>query len=86
MPVNLILAICILGVDFLVYAAFRWAYGDRRAAIARKIAEEREALKEEDRRHWPETRARLQQARERMATRRSKVIRAHGSWSVNRAA
>lgn len=86
MPFDLILAMCILGVDFLVYAAFRWAYGDRRAALARKIAEEKEAFKEEDRRGGPETRARLQRVRERMAKGRSGMIRTRGSWFVNRAA
>jgi len=38
MPLTAFIAICILGIDFMVYALFEWTYGDKRRAISRKIA------------------------------------------------
>lgn len=37
MPLTAFLTICILGIDFMIYALFQWTYGDKRRAIARKI-------------------------------------------------
>ncbi len=37
MPLTAFIAICILGIDFMVYALFQWTYGDKRRAISRKI-------------------------------------------------
>ncbi|HXY01623.1 MAG TPA: hypothetical protein VEI54_11935 [Candidatus Limnocylindrales bacterium] len=47
MSLTLFAALCILGVDFLIYVLFQWTYGDKRRALARKIAAERKALKEQ---------------------------------------
>jgi hypothetical protein len=38
MPLNVFFTLCILGIDFMVYAFFQWTYGDKRRSIARKIA------------------------------------------------
>lgn len=38
MPLNVFFTLCILGIDFMVYALFQWTYGDKRRSIARKIA------------------------------------------------
>lgn len=46
MSLTVFLALCILGLDFLIYVLFHWTYGDRRAALARRIAAQRSALQE----------------------------------------
>ena len=74
MWLGIFVAICIIGVDFLIYALFQWTYGDRRAALRKKVALQREAMRTEkprllllsSRKAGPETRARLQKVRERM--------------------
>jgi hypothetical protein len=35
MSVTMIMAFCILGCDFVLYALFYWAYADRRAKASR---------------------------------------------------
>jgi len=45
MSLNAFLALCILGLDFMIYALFQWTYGDKRSALARQIAAHRNALK-----------------------------------------
>jgi hypothetical protein len=47
MSLNIFLMMCILGIDFMIYVFFRWVYGDKRGAIARKVAACRETLNEE---------------------------------------
>jgi len=47
MSVTVFLALCILGMDFLIYALFEWTYGEKRSALARRIAAHREAVKEQ---------------------------------------
>jgi hypothetical protein len=49
MSVTLFLAICILGIDFMVYALFEWSYGDKRKAIARQVAAHRNVAGEKPR-------------------------------------
>lgn len=41
------LALCVLGLDFMIYALFQWTYGDKRRAIARQLAAHKNALKEQ---------------------------------------
>ena len=70
------LAVSVLSVDFLVYVLFQWTFGDKRRAIQKKLAEQRQALQLETARPFlvcsgkvgPQTQARLQKVRERMAT------------------
>jgi hypothetical protein len=38
MSLTLFLALCILGLDFVIYAFFQWMYGDKRSALARQLA------------------------------------------------
>ena len=38
MSLNVFLALCILGVDFMIYALFQWTYGDKRGAHGRHLA------------------------------------------------
>jgi hypothetical protein len=77
MSLNIFVALCVLGVDFLIYVLFQWTYGDKRKAIERKLLAQRNAMKVElarpfivSRRHvGPETQARLRRVKERMAGR-----------------
>jgi hypothetical protein len=43
MSLNIFFTLCILGIDFMIYAFFQWTYGDKRRAVARKIAAIRNA-------------------------------------------
>jgi hypothetical protein len=47
MPFSIFVAISILGLDFMIYVLFKLLYGDRRSAIARRVAEQRKAAKAE---------------------------------------
>ena len=47
MSVTIFLALCVLGLDFMIYALFMWTYGDKRNAVARKLAAYKNALKEQ---------------------------------------
>jgi hypothetical protein len=75
MSLNVFMAICVVGVDFLIYALFQWTYGDKRRALQKKLAEQRKAMEVEgsrpflvsSRRTGAVTQARLQRVRERMA-------------------
>jgi hypothetical protein len=40
-------ALCILGLDFMIYALFQWTYGDKRNALARQLAAHKNALKKQ---------------------------------------
>ena len=44
MALTVFLALCILGVDFLIYVLFQWTWGDKRHSIARQVAAHRKAL------------------------------------------
>ena len=50
MALTLFLALCILGVDFLIYVLFQWTWGDKRRAIARQVAAHRKAIEGQPRR------------------------------------
>jgi hypothetical protein len=50
MALTVFLALCILGVDFLIYVLFQWTWGDKRRAIARQVAAHRNALEGQPRR------------------------------------
>jgi hypothetical protein len=43
MSLNVFVTLCIVGIDFLVYFLFQWTYGDKRRAMARKLAAIRRA-------------------------------------------
>jgi hypothetical protein len=47
MSLNVFLALCILGLDFMIYVLFKLLYGDRRSVIARRVAAQREAARAE---------------------------------------
>ncbi len=78
MSLAIFLAICIVGVDFLIYVLFQWTFGDKRRAIARKLAAHRGATQTQAQAQpqprpflvqaGPRTRARLQKVRARLAT------------------
>jgi hypothetical protein len=44
MALTVFFAICILGVDFLIYALLQWTWGDKRRSIARQVAAHRKAF------------------------------------------
>jgi hypothetical protein len=41
------LGLCIVGLDFMIYALFKWTYGDKRSEIARKVAAYKESAKQQ---------------------------------------
>jgi hypothetical protein len=43
MSLTVFLWLCILGLDFIIYAFFQWIYGDKRSAIARQIGARKNA-------------------------------------------
>jgi len=43
MGLTVFFALCILGLDFMIYVLFKLLYGDRRSVIARRVAEQRKA-------------------------------------------
>jgi hypothetical protein len=43
MSLTVFLALCILGLDFMIYVLFKLLFGDRRSAIARRVAKQRKA-------------------------------------------
>jgi hypothetical protein len=47
MSLTVFLALCILGLDFMIYMLFQWTYGEKRRAIARKVAAHRKAFEEQ---------------------------------------
>lgn len=46
-PLGIFIALCIVGIDFLLYFLFQWMYGEKRATIAKKVAAQRLALEKE---------------------------------------
>jgi hypothetical protein len=47
MSLTVFLALCIVGLDFMIYVLFKLLYGDRRSVIARRVAAQREAARAE---------------------------------------
>jgi hypothetical protein len=47
MSLTVFLALCILGLDFMIYGFFQWIYDDKRSALARQLAARKIALKEQ---------------------------------------
>lgn len=77
MSFTVFIAICVLGIDFLIYVLFQWTFGDKRRAMQKKLLEHRNAMQQQPARPFlvssrkpggPETQARLRKVRERMAT------------------
>jgi hypothetical protein len=74
MSLTVFVALCVVGIDFLIYVLFQWTYADKRAAMARKLAAQRNAMEQEvlrpfvvsSRKGGPETQARIRRVRERM--------------------
>jgi len=50
MGLTVFFALCILGIDFMIYALFQWTWGDKRRAIARQVAAHRKAFDTQPRR------------------------------------
>jgi hypothetical protein len=46
MSLTIFLALCILGVDFLIYVLLHWTFGDKRKAISRQLAEHKASFQE----------------------------------------
>ncbi len=70
MSFHLFIAVCILGLDFLIFVLFQWTLGDKRRAMAKKLVEAREQnvrpFLVRSGRGGAETQARLRKVRERM--------------------
>ena len=47
MSLTIFLALCILGMDFMIYALFKLLYADRRSLIARRVAAQRKTARAE---------------------------------------
>jgi hypothetical protein len=78
MSLYVFLTVCVLGMDFLIFVLFQWMYADKRKAMARKLAECREAENKKVmpfavRPRGPVTQIRLQKVRQRMASREPRV-------------
>jgi hypothetical protein len=72
MSLTVFIAICVLGLDFLLYVLFQWTYADKRRALQRKVSAQRKAMKirpfvVDSPKAGPLTRARLERVRARMA-------------------
>ncbi len=88
MSLTVFLALCILGLDFLIYVLFQWMYGDKRRAIEKKLAAQREAMNLErpgpvlvsSRKNHSETQLRLQKVRARMAGSKPREMQRGGSF------
>ena len=50
MGLTVFFALCILGIDFMLYVLFQWTWGDKRRAIARQVAAHRKAFDAQARR------------------------------------
>jgi predicted aldo/keto reductase-like oxidoreductase len=81
MSLILFVALCVLAVDFLIYVLLQWTYGDKRQAMAKKLAAMREAEKKSMRPFVVEarsggaiTQARLQKVRQRMGHMRERRL------------
>jgi hypothetical protein len=46
MSTTIFITFCILGLDFMIYAFFRWTFGDKRDKLARELAARRNALQQ----------------------------------------
>jgi hypothetical protein len=76
MSLGIFLTLAIIGVDFLIYFLFQWMYGEKRAAIVKKVAAQRRAIEEEAVRPFvvrspragAVTRERVRKIRERMGS------------------
>ena len=44
MSLTIFLAVCVLGLDFMIYLFCQWTFGDKRKVIARAVAEQRELM------------------------------------------
>ena len=81
---GIFIALCIVGADLLLYFLFHWMYGEKRAAIAKRVAAQRQAIERErtealrqqagpflvhSREAGPVTQKRLRKIRERMRIR-----------------
>ena len=67
------IAVCVLGLDFLLYVLFQWMYGDKRREIARKLAACRESGKVRPFVRGRKTEERLLKVRERMKEREARI-------------
>lgn len=47
MSLTVFLALCILGLDFMIYVSFKLTLSDRRSVIARRVAAHRAAVQAE---------------------------------------
>ena len=48
MSFGIFLTLCTLGADLLIYFLFQWIYGEKRAALARRVTAQRQAMEEEN--------------------------------------
>ena len=44
MSLGIFLALCIVGIDVLIYFLFQWMYGEKQAEIVKKVAAQRRAM------------------------------------------
>lgn len=50
MSLDLLLAFCVLGIAFMIYALFQWTYGDKHRARGRQLPARKNALMNQSRR------------------------------------
>ncbi len=47
MSLTIFLAICVLGLDFMIFLLFQWTYGDKRRVLARQLAVHKNAFQQQ---------------------------------------
>jgi hypothetical protein len=68
MGLTVFFALCILGIDFMIYVLFQWTWGDKRRAIARQVAAHRKAFEAQARRPFLVPSSESAPARQRSAS------------------
>jgi hypothetical protein len=82
MSTTIFIAFCILGLDFMIYAFFRWTYGDKRNKLARQLAARKNALQEPSPRPFLIASRKAALGSGRVAESEPKGPEPHGSYKV----
>jgi hypothetical protein len=89
MSFNVFIAVCVLGIDFLIYVLFQWTYGDKRREMTERVEAHRKVIGGQANKPFvvrsgmpgAETQLRIQLVRERMAKAKPGALRAGESYN-----
>jgi hypothetical protein len=82
MSLTVFLALCILGLDFMIYVLFKLTFGDKRGTIARQVAAHRDALGEQPPRPFLVASREAASAGRRVASTKSGKLFARGPYTT----